>query len=312
MIKAPRSFLLIGLVCLLTPPANAGELAASYKEAAAIADAQQQDSSTAGYFSNVLMPYFGQKYAGVLKSCFASVPNPDSSPFSFVVAIGSDGRTLKIFHDGETNILACIRQTIEKDVFPAPPATPFYLHIDMKFTDPPASQDPPPLVLEPGKYSYTFAVPKGWNYDFEQAEQYGVRLVFFPQGGSFDTSNSIVYVSESDAACAATCTGAVSKAIAHEMQQTRQDSPSLHVVLEKPIETLDGGKAQVRILTGLRDSRQPKEALAFIEHRETIVIVCLTTKDPSNWDEDYNVFRQIIAGHKFFTCNSPGLAVSCR
>ena len=27
----------------------------------------------------------------------------------------------------------------------------------------------PPLVLEPNKYSYTFAVPGGWDFSFDEA-----------------------------------------------------------------------------------------------------------------------------------------------
>lgn len=308
--------LLVCALALLPSAAKADDLVASFEEAAARGDVLEQAPDTTEYFSKTLVPYFGKKYATILKSCFTTVANPDNGSIDFVVAIARDGKTLRIYREHETNILTCISNSIAKDTFPAPPVVPYYLHIAMKFSDDPApnnnsARKAPPLVLEPNKYSYTFGVPAGWDFSFEQAAQAGVRLLYFPTGGSFDTSSTIIYVNEADEVCATTCTGMLAKAVAKTLQESREDSPLLQVADAKPIPLDGGGTAVVQILKGWRDPRQAQEALAFIEHKETIVLIFLTTKSVKTWAADYVAFQEIVSRHKFFDCNSPGLAQAC-
>jgi len=305
------------LVSLMASPALAGDLARSYEEATATADAQASANSTKDYFTKTLLPFYASKFAPVLKSCFKTVDKPNSASFSFVVAIGADGHVERLYRDRETNISRCLRGSLVKEMFPAPPESPYYFRVDMTFADDSATQgspqrNAPPLIREPNKYSYTFGVPKGWEFSFEEAQKFGGRLVFFPTGGNFDTSNSIVYVNEIKDLCGGDCTGALSRAITQTLEEARSDSPTLRATTESPSKTAEGGEASVRMLTGARDPRQAKEALAFIEHGEAIVLVVLTTKDTKTWQHDYDAFREIVSGHRFFTCNTPGLATPCR
>jgi hypothetical protein len=96
----------------------------------------------------------------------------------------------------------------------------------------------------------------------------------------------------------------------------KADAPSVQVTTGDPVKTQAGGDAQIRILKGARDPRRPNgtdtEALAFIEHKETMILVVLTARDSSTWDKDYAAFRHIVEGHKFFNCDSKDLAVPCK
>jgi len=38
----------------------------------------------------------------------------------------------------------------------------------------------------------------------------------------------------------------------------------------------------------------------------------LTVKSVKTWEQDYAAFQEIVANHKFFNCDSPGLAASCQ
>lgn len=171
------------------------------------------------------------------------------------------------------------------------------------------SRKNPPLVLEPNKYSYTFAVPEGWDFSFEQARQFGVRLLYFPKGGNYNESNSIIYVNE---ICSLKCNGTLSTGIQTTIDNAKKYSPNLQIMNAVPIKIPIIGEAPVIIFTGSKDPRQAKEALAFLEHNETIILIVLTTKDIKNWTQDYKAFEDIVAGHKFFNCNSPNLKVPCR
>ena len=122
-------------ILLLAISCSAADLASSFKQAAALGDAQEKDRGTQAYLHLDLMPYYQQNYGPVFQSCLASTQHADTSPFSFVVAIGKDGHVLRLYVDHDTNIFACVRKTLLKDEFPRPPSSPYYMHISMNFSD---------------------------------------------------------------------------------------------------------------------------------------------------------------------------------
>lgn len=121
-------------ISLLTTSGMAGDLATSFKQAVALAAAQDKDRTTRIYADIDLKDYYQQKYSPVFVSCLKSTDHADTSPFSFVAAIGADGRVLHLYTDRETNIFACVRQTLQKDEFPHPPVSPYYMHVSMSFS----------------------------------------------------------------------------------------------------------------------------------------------------------------------------------
>ena len=171
------------------------------------------------------------------------------------------------------------------------------------------ARKPPPLVLHQGRFSYTFDVPAGWDFSFEEENRLGVPLMFFPKGGNVNDSNSIVYVNET---CSGNCSGAFDAIVQTSIDRARTDSPALQVSSSPGIPLKSGGQAEVRILSGTSDPRRAREALAFIRHDETVVLVVLTTRDVGSWATDYEAFIAIVRSHRFFNCDSPGLAVPCR
>jgi hypothetical protein len=124
----------IALIFLLTTSSMAGDLASSFKEAVARADSEDKDRATRIYAEIDLKDYYQRKYMPVFQSCLKSTEHPDTSTFSFVVAIGTDGRVLRLYRDHETNVLACVRPTLLKDEFPHPPFAPYYMHMTMNFS----------------------------------------------------------------------------------------------------------------------------------------------------------------------------------
>jgi hypothetical protein len=122
----------IVLISLLTTAGRADDLATSFKQAAALGDAQEKEPAARAYKLEV-GGYYQQKYSPVFLSCIKSTDHPDTSPFSFVAAIGKDGHVLRLYIDHETNIYACVRQTLQKEEFPHPPLSPYYMHVSMSF-----------------------------------------------------------------------------------------------------------------------------------------------------------------------------------
>jgi hypothetical protein len=124
----------IVLISLLTTACRADDLATSFKQAVALADAQEKERAAQAYIHLDLKAYYEKKYSPVFVSCLKSTDHPDTSPFSFVAAIGKDGHVLRLYIDHETNIFACARQALQQEEFPHPPVAPHYFHVSMSFS----------------------------------------------------------------------------------------------------------------------------------------------------------------------------------
>jgi hypothetical protein len=129
-----KIYSILFIVVLLTSSGMAGGLAASFKEAAALAKTEDKDRATRIYSEIDLRDYYQQKYFPIFQSCLKSTDHPDMSTFSFVMAIGSDGHVLRLYVDQETNIYRCVQKTLEKDQFPRPPISPYYQQFTMNFS----------------------------------------------------------------------------------------------------------------------------------------------------------------------------------
>jgi hypothetical protein len=124
-------FILAGLSAA---PASAESLATSFVEAQEFGRRDEADPKTVDYHRNVLLPAFSQRYRALLRDCQAGLPQPDQTPFSFVAAIGDDGRVLKLWSDRSAPVYGCLRGRLLFERFPPPPRAPFYLYIHMRFT----------------------------------------------------------------------------------------------------------------------------------------------------------------------------------
>ena len=124
--------LAIVLTCLFATVGRGSDLAASFEQAAALGDAQEKKAAAQAYKPE-LKTYYERRYSAVFQSCLKSTVNRDTSPFSFVVAIGKRGEVLRLYVDHETTLYACVRETLQKEKFPHPPFSPYYMHVSMSF-----------------------------------------------------------------------------------------------------------------------------------------------------------------------------------
>ena len=166
-----------------------------------------------------------------------------------------------------------------------------------------------PLVLEPGKFSYSFGMAHGWTYSFEEARARGLRLLYYPEGCLLREATSVIYIGE---VCHSNCSGKLDAVIQEAIDGTRELSPDMRVASAPPLKIKGGGEAQVRILTHPPESGQSKDTLAFIAHDETILLVALTARGSDTWERDYKAFKEIVQGHRYYTCGRPGLPRTCK
>lgn len=137
---------LLPIVLALGVAANAAEtpLATSYVDAQEQGRRDEADPQFADYHRNVLLPAFMARYRAHLRECQSTLPEPDRTPFSFVAAIGDDGRVLRLWSDRSAPVYPCVRGRLLFDRLPAPPRAPFYLYIHMRFATQGAAVAEPP------------------------------------------------------------------------------------------------------------------------------------------------------------------------
>jgi hypothetical protein len=133
--RLPRWLALLAVV-VMTAQVGAQELVESYFEARAQARLDGLDETTKSYHRDVLLPDFQQRYGRHFQECKQQLLAPEPTPFSFVVAIGADGQVLRLWSDRSTSVYQCVRGKLLFDRFGPPPRTPFYLFVQMRFTDP--------------------------------------------------------------------------------------------------------------------------------------------------------------------------------
>lgn len=115
-------------------------LASSYVEAQEFGRRDETDPATLAYHRDVLLPEFGRRYRQHFTDCTQQIPGADATPFSFVAAIGADGRVQRVWSDRSTDVYQCVRGRLLFDRFSPPPRAPFYLYIHMRFTSSGKSQ----------------------------------------------------------------------------------------------------------------------------------------------------------------------------
>lgn len=312
-----RFFALLTTLSVTAVLCVGADTAATYQQALDLAKAQEKESALGEYSRQSFAPVWQQRMNPIFQACFKSVQQPDTSSFAFVAAIGPDGTVLRVYSDHETNMYQCMAASLKGEQFAAPPESPYYKQITMRFAPPPpASAWPkgsPPLVVEPYKYSYTFGVPAGWEFNFEQGYERGSSLVYFPKGGSFVDSGSVVYVNVFGDDCSGSCINLLPESMSQVLRSMKGHNSDAQIEVAEPVVTKDGVEAPIRLLRRVKDLRDPEfsnnEAVAFIAHNETIILVVLASRDPKAWEQDYAAFRQIVAGHMFFPCD---LTVPCK
>jgi hypothetical protein len=109
---------------------KSSDLPTSFQQAVALNEAQDKVPGLKVY-EHELGQYYQHKYSDIFVSCLKTTERADKSPFSFVAAIGKDGRVLKLYIDNETNVYKCVQPSLRKEEFPHPPLAPFYFHVSM-------------------------------------------------------------------------------------------------------------------------------------------------------------------------------------
>lgn len=144
-------------------------------------------------------------------------------------------------------------------------------------------------------HSYLLGAPKGWILDSESGKPQGLVAVFYPKGGSWADSPSVMY-SRIQPKKGKT----FAEAIQWDIDYMKKQSPMIQVTMQEPIiYGKDKKKAEVRYLTGEHDRNL--EAVAYLEEAKWVVLIVLTARNEQTFKESLPAFKELVESYRYLT-----------
>lgn len=85
-------------------------------------------------YQKKLWDAIGDRTTDTLKSCIASLPKPDKSPFTLVAEVHPDGSLGRVEVRAPTDLATCLRDRFASWTLPAPPASPAPYPVEVDFS----------------------------------------------------------------------------------------------------------------------------------------------------------------------------------
>ena len=96
---------------------------------AAISTAIEHYSRSAPYFDAAINPMFHEK---VMARCI-TLSDVDKRAFDLVFTLSSDGKVMRSFKGGESQVLDCLVKNLKDFELPRPPFAPYFVHFNIRF-----------------------------------------------------------------------------------------------------------------------------------------------------------------------------------
>jgi hypothetical protein len=136
-------------------------------------------------------------------------------------------------------------------------------------------------------YSFWIDAPQGWALDPETAKKYGVNVVLYQSGYSFQNAPAVMYTSKLKRS------EHVEDAMKHEADTYKQRYKGIQISRRTPIKTKDNKTAFVQYYKGEKQD-QTDEAVAFIQERGLIVLLVLSSKSEKAFAVAYPSFENLV------------------
>lgn len=162
-------------------------------------------------------------------------------------------------------------------------------------TAPPSNKEAVGGLLYGNDHSYLLGAPKGWVLDNQSGKPQGLVAVFYPKGGSWANSPSVMY-SRIQPKKGKT----FAEAIQWDIDYMKKQSPMIQVTEQAPITYgKEKKQASVRYLTGEHDRNL--EAVAYMEEANWVVLVVLTSRNEQSFKESLPAFKELVESYVYLT-----------
>lgn len=143
-------------------------------------------------------------------------------------------------------------------------------------------------------HAFIVKAPKGWVLDNEAGAPQGLHAVFYPQGGSWESSPAIMYANTSHKE--QTEAKSLAEFIEQDLKNFKEHSPDTKMESMEQL-TTKSGKALVRKFSG--DSWNNVEEIAYIEESKVFVLLVLSSRTKDDFKKFAPAFKQLVESYKF-------------
>lgn len=147
-----------------------------------------------------------------------------------------------------------------------------------------------PVYTPPGRIK--IEPPKNWIADNQSGAAQGVAMVFYPKGGTWATSPSVLYLRTSDR-----IEGSVQKIIDADIASYQDINPDVKVSDDKNLFTGDNALAIVKRLKDEQSGNM--ELIAYMLQDQTISIITLNSRNEKEAKKAYPAFKALVNSYQF-------------
>ena len=144
-------------------------------------------------------------------------------------------------------------------------------------------------------HSYMLSAPKGWVLDNQSGTSQGLVAVFYPVGGSWADSPSVMYsrIQPKEGKT-------LDEVIEKDIDYMRKMSPSIVATKQEPIAYgKDKKLATVRYLSA--DKAGNLEAIGYMEESNWVVLLILTARNEKDFKSCLSAFKEIVESYMYLT-----------
>lgn len=153
-------------------------------------------------------------------------------------------------------------------------------------------------------FAFIISAPRGWVMDTRKPVAQNIYAVFYPKGSSWDNGISVMYITLriKDHARKET----LESVINNDIRNQKADSPRLRVKSAPTLPTAGHKLATVKLFSG--DANGNHEAVAYVDEKDCVVVLVLTSRDNSHYDAAFPAFRRLVASYIWVTSHvsAPG------
>lgn len=143
-------------------------------------------------------------------------------------------------------------------------------------------------------YLYSINTPKGWVLGNEPEKQDGLQAVFYPEGGSWAGSKVVMY---GNVAVKKDGQRNIQELIEYNLSKMKKQSPNVRV---KHLENLKLGDKEI-IIKEWQNNMNTFESVAYIEEKNVIVLIVLSSKDESHYLKSADAFKELVMSYQFYS-----------
>jgi hypothetical protein len=147
-------------------------------------------------------------------------------------------------------------------------------------------------------HAFAIVAPTGWVLDNGAGRNEGLPVVFYPDGQSWRTSETVMYANTASKSAKGQET--LEELMAYDVAQFRKRAPGLSVTVLPDIKAKEI-TATVRRFEG--DEHGNFEAVAYIDEKQTIIMLVLSARTKEGFDRSYTAFEKLVGSYQFLTSN---------